>query len=239
MSARRNRESHQGTARPTDRPHQLQRFLGQPVPGAADRRRLRADAGAAPAGRAHQLYRAQVWTLRERLLKLGARVLVSARRVVLHLPASFPYLSVYRRVALGLALCLASTALPTQTSLLTSARLRNSFTRKSPSPTLHTLQHPSEPPVQPKSHCDDILGAHTAPEELLSVPSRIMRASVRSSGLPLPVRVLQHNRTQPQWRIGSYQPGADSPLFPLRKAELQKKRQRCAGCIYPAEPLPG
>src|SRR5271167_2488026 len=48
-------ESHQGTARPTDRPHQLQRFLGQPVPGAADRRRLRAAAGAAPAGRAHQL----------------------------------------------------------------------------------------------------------------------------------------------------------------------------------------
>jgi len=46
--------------------------------------------------------RAQVWTLRERLLKLGARVLVSARRVVVHLPASFPYRSVYRRVALGL-----------------------------------------------------------------------------------------------------------------------------------------
>ena len=46
--------------------------------------------------------RAQVWTLRERLLKLGARVLVSVRRVVVHLPASFPYLSVYRQVALGL-----------------------------------------------------------------------------------------------------------------------------------------
>lgn len=46
--------------------------------------------------------RAQVWSLRERLLKLGARVLVSVRRVVVHLPASFPYLSVYRRVALGL-----------------------------------------------------------------------------------------------------------------------------------------
>ena len=46
--------------------------------------------------------RAQVWTLRERLLKLGARVLVSVRRVVVHLPAWFPYLSVYRRVALGL-----------------------------------------------------------------------------------------------------------------------------------------
>jgi len=35
------------------------------------------------------------------LLK-GARVLVSVRRVVVHLPASFPYLSVYRRVALAL-----------------------------------------------------------------------------------------------------------------------------------------
>jgi len=30
--------------------------------------------------------------LRERLLKLGARVLVSARRIVVHLPASFPFL---------------------------------------------------------------------------------------------------------------------------------------------------
>jgi hypothetical protein len=45
--------------------------------------------------------RAQVWTLRERLLKLGARVLVSVRRVVVHLPASFPYLTAFRRVALG------------------------------------------------------------------------------------------------------------------------------------------
>jgi hypothetical protein len=46
--------------------------------------------------------RAQVWTLRERLLKLGARVLVSVRRVVLHLPASFPFLSTFRQVALAL-----------------------------------------------------------------------------------------------------------------------------------------
>src|ERR1039457_4889457 len=46
--------------------------------------------------------RAQIWTLRERLLKLGARVLVSVRRVVVHLPASFPFLPVYRRMALGL-----------------------------------------------------------------------------------------------------------------------------------------
>ena len=30
--------------------------------------------------------------LRERLLKLGARVMVSVRRWVIHLPTSFPYL---------------------------------------------------------------------------------------------------------------------------------------------------
>jgi len=42
--------------------------------------------------------RAQVWTLRERLLKLGARVLVSVRRVVVHLPASFPFLPTFRTV---------------------------------------------------------------------------------------------------------------------------------------------
>ena len=46
--------------------------------------------------------RAQVGTLRERLLKLGARVLVSVRRVVVHLPASFPFLPAFRCVALAL-----------------------------------------------------------------------------------------------------------------------------------------
>ena len=46
--------------------------------------------------------RAQVWTLRERLLKLGARVVVSVRRMVLHLPASFPFLPAFRHVALAL-----------------------------------------------------------------------------------------------------------------------------------------
>jgi hypothetical protein len=45
--------------------------------------------------------RAQVWMLRERLLKLGARVQVSVRRVVLHLPASFPFLLTFRKVALA------------------------------------------------------------------------------------------------------------------------------------------
>ena len=46
--------------------------------------------------------RAQIGKLRERLLKLGARVLVSVRRVVVHLPASFPFLPTFRRVAWAL-----------------------------------------------------------------------------------------------------------------------------------------
>jgi len=46
--------------------------------------------------------RAQVWTLRERLLKLGARVVVSVRRVVLHLPAAFPFLCAFQQIALAL-----------------------------------------------------------------------------------------------------------------------------------------
>ena len=46
--------------------------------------------------------RAQVWTLRERLLKLGVRVLASVRRVVLHLPESFPFQGVFQQVALAL-----------------------------------------------------------------------------------------------------------------------------------------
>ena len=45
--------------------------------------------------------RAQVWTLRERLLKLGVRVVGSVRRVVLHLPVSFPSLPTFRKVALA------------------------------------------------------------------------------------------------------------------------------------------
>jgi hypothetical protein len=45
--------------------------------------------------------RAQVGTLRERLLKLGARVVVSVRRVVIHLPVSFPFLNSFRQIALA------------------------------------------------------------------------------------------------------------------------------------------
>jgi Transposase DDE domain group 1 len=43
--------------------------------------------------------RAQVWTLRERFLKLGARVVVSVRRMVVHLPQSFPFLATFRHMA--------------------------------------------------------------------------------------------------------------------------------------------
>jgi hypothetical protein len=46
--------------------------------------------------------RAQVSTLRERLIKLGVRVEVSVRRIVLHLPASFPFQCTWRRVAIPL-----------------------------------------------------------------------------------------------------------------------------------------
>lgn len=46
--------------------------------------------------------RAQVAQLRERLFKLGAAVVISARRVVLHLPICFPFLSAFTRIALRL-----------------------------------------------------------------------------------------------------------------------------------------
>lgn len=42
---------------------------------------------------------AQVRTLRERLLKVAVWVAVSARRIVLHLPATFPWLRPWRRIA--------------------------------------------------------------------------------------------------------------------------------------------
>jgi len=46
--------------------------------------------------------RAQVSTLRERFLKLGVQVVASVRRIVLHLPQSFPYLDSLHRLALSL-----------------------------------------------------------------------------------------------------------------------------------------
>ena len=46
--------------------------------------------------------RAQVCMLRERLLKLGARVMVSVRRIVVHLPVSFPFRPTFSRIAMSL-----------------------------------------------------------------------------------------------------------------------------------------
>lgn len=46
--------------------------------------------------------RAQVWMLRQRLLKVGAHVVASVRRVLVHLPTSFPFLDTFRKVALAL-----------------------------------------------------------------------------------------------------------------------------------------
>ena len=46
--------------------------------------------------------RAQVSTLREQLLKLGAWMQSSARRIVLHLPASFPHLQDWQLIARSL-----------------------------------------------------------------------------------------------------------------------------------------
>jgi len=48
------------------------------------------------------LARAQVSTLRERLIKLGAWIEVSVRRIVLHLPQSMPWACEWRRVAKSL-----------------------------------------------------------------------------------------------------------------------------------------
>jgi hypothetical protein len=43
--------------------------------------------------------RAQVWTLREQLIKLGVHIVTTARRIVLHLPASYPFRDAWCRVA--------------------------------------------------------------------------------------------------------------------------------------------
>jgi hypothetical protein len=45
--------------------------------------------------------RAQVSTLRERLFKVGVRVAVSIRRVVLHLPESFPFVDAWQQLAVS------------------------------------------------------------------------------------------------------------------------------------------
>ena len=53
--------------------------------------------------------RAQVCMLRERLLKLGARVMVSVRRILVHLPVSFPFQPTFARIAMSFGAQLVST----------------------------------------------------------------------------------------------------------------------------------
>jgi len=48
-----------------------------------------------------ELRRAQVGTLRERLMKIGARVVGSVRRLVLHCPTSYPWAHLWRAAALA------------------------------------------------------------------------------------------------------------------------------------------
>lgn len=46
--------------------------------------------------------RAQVQTLREHLFKISVRVVVSVRRIVFHLPRSYPFKDVWKHLALSL-----------------------------------------------------------------------------------------------------------------------------------------
>jgi len=46
--------------------------------------------------------RAQVWTLRVRLLKRGAQVVRSVRRLVVHPPTAFPFPHTFQHLALAL-----------------------------------------------------------------------------------------------------------------------------------------
>jgi hypothetical protein len=52
--------------------------------------------------RFHTARRSQVGTLREHFLKVGVRIVVSVRRIVLHLPRSYPFADEWKRVALAL-----------------------------------------------------------------------------------------------------------------------------------------
>jgi DDE family transposase len=52
-----------------------------------------------------KLARAQVWTLRDTLIKIGARVSASVRRVVLSLPRAFPYAHAWGVIASSLGAC--------------------------------------------------------------------------------------------------------------------------------------
>jgi hypothetical protein len=114
--------------------------------------------------------RAQVWTLRERLLKLGARVLVSVRRVVVHLPASFPFLPRLPASGAGTgSVGRVTLASPYPKTSFPHSRTRENLARKPPPrPLLHTPKFASTT-TQPTSRCHDHLRRNlVAPNTTLS-----------------------------------------------------------------------
>lgn len=74
-------------------------LLGQPVSGAADAGRLHPVSKTQHRAAGTVCADAQVTTLRERLLKLAGWVERSVRRIVLHLPTSFPWLPTRQHLA--------------------------------------------------------------------------------------------------------------------------------------------
>ena len=157
-------------ARPADRPHQLQRFLGQPVPGAADRRRLRAAARVAPASRRHRLCAGPGLDAARTVAETGrARAGLGAPRggasarvfsVSTRLPASGAGVRCIARVTL---------ASPYPKTSFPHSRTRENLARKPPPrPLLHTPKFASTT-TQPTSRCHDHLRRNlVAPNTTLS-----------------------------------------------------------------------
>jgi hypothetical protein len=144
------------TARVADRPHQLQRFLGQPVSRATDRCCLRVAAGVASASRRHRLCagsgldaaRTVVKTWRARAGLGAARGGASTRVLSLsaHLPASGAGTGSVARVALA-SPSLKTSLTPSRNCLrgrtLSANRCRANFYTPTTSPTpSYNQNHP-------------------------------------------------------------------------------------------------
>ena len=82
-------------------PDELPSVPRQPVPRAADRRGVHPVQTLQAHAQGTACADAQVSTLRERLLKLAAWVERSVRRIVLHLPTSFPWRLTWRQIAVA------------------------------------------------------------------------------------------------------------------------------------------
>jgi hypothetical protein len=173
------------TARVADRPHQLQRLLGQPVSHVVDCRRLRANAGVAPASRRHRLCAGSGLDTARTVVETGCacaglgathggaptRILSvsshlpesgggtrSLARITLASPSLKPSLTLSRNCVRG-------------NTLSANRCLANFYTQTSSPTSPHNQKHP-----------DAIMfGAISSPHNPLSLPSRIKR--VRSDNL--------------------------------------------------------